>query len=328
MVTLLAGPANNHPMVFKVHKDVLLRFPFFQIALRKHGYLEAGEEKIHFVEKIPDLFHKVVQFMYEGEFYPRIMTKKEIKTEYIESKAAFLEIPMKVVRDVFNPAPEIFTAALASSVTCGAHLTTMETLVVVRELIQLMCLAHKYEIPTLSEKCLEKLRLCPFGTREVAALLEYVVTQVQDTQASANIYNFLYQQVGMHRLRLDTYPNFQELYQNAAIYSSIINLILAKGQEMAVEFIRTCVAAGLPVAQCISEVRVIDNLNKYGADDTFVSKFGSAKKGEMFIGMDSKVVVDNRGLIIVNNQRQAPGMVFPSDSFHVLQKVKPAAPGK
>jgi hypothetical protein len=264
--------------------------------------------------------------MYEGEFYPRIMTKKEIKTENKEIKAAFLEIPMKVVRDVFNPTPEIFTAALASSVACGAYLTTMETLVVVRELIQLMCLVHKYELPTLSEKCLEKLRLCPFGTREVAALLEYIVIQVQDTQASAIIYKFLYQQVGMHRLRLDTCPTFQELYQNPAIHSSIINLILSKGQEMALEFIRISVAAGLPVAQCIREVRVIDSLNKYGADDKFACKFGSAQKGEIFIGMVPEIHVDKRGLVVVNNQRQAPGMVFPSDSFHVLKQVKQAAP--
>lgn len=333
-VSLLAGPPNNHPMVFKVHKEVLLRIPFFQAALRTHGYIEAQEEKIHFVEQSPDLFHKVVQFMYEGDCHPRMTSDKLVKGKMMATNVASkspvqskidLEVPLMVVRDVPYPVPEIYSTTLFSSVACGAHLTTTETFTTVREIIEVLCLAQRYEITGLSARCLEKLKLCPFGTREVAALVESVLIQVQETQASAAVYEFLYHKVGLHRTRLDSCVAFQALYTIPSIQASTINMVLSKGQDTVVDFIHTSVAMGHQLAHCKRDVKVSDSLSKYGPDNTFISKFGSANKGEMFAA--KQITVDKRRLIMVSNNLMPGGMVYPVDFFVLLEKAKPGREG-
>jgi hypothetical protein len=309
LVTLSVGPEENNPGVFQVHKHVLLQFPFFQAALRQNTFVESQEEKISFVEEDPVQFYNVVEFMYEGQCYPRIRTENECDT---------LEVSLMVVRDVAGIEPEEYRSSLDGSIACGSHLTTSETLETVTGIIRLLCLAQRYELISLSNHCLEKLKLCPFGTREVAALVEHISTQVPETKATAEIYEFLYEKIRIHRLRLDVCSSFQLLYENEAVPAPTINTLLSTSVAIQADFIHKNSNAGQTIAYCIIEVKAEKCLAKYGpdTDDHYVSKFGSARVGEMFIAEDN--TCDSRGLFTARNTWDGKLMAFPKSSFHFL----------
>jgi hypothetical protein len=313
-VEVSVGREEELSVSFQVHKHILLQYPFFKAALREDAYKEGNDNKISFPEEDPRLFRHVIEYLYEGQCAPRIISE--------DGKPSTLDTSLLVVRNLKDAEPEEYGSSLEASVGCGAHLTTDDTLSIVTTIIKLACLGHRYLLDGLHKHCLQKLQLCPFGTREVAALVKHILTQVPNTQASAEIYRFLDEKVRVHRLRLYTCPAFQQLFANPSLSSCELLELLSTGQSRATDFVHENMLEGFNIAFCITEVKVSDCVAKYGPDDAsnYVTKFGSAKKGEAFLTKSKSG--DSRGIFVAKNFISTTNgeviMAFPWTSFRVV----------
>jgi hypothetical protein len=220
-----------------------------------------------------------------------------------------------VVRDVHGAKQEQYGLELMRGITCGSYLTTTESLAIVTGIVEVLCLAHKYLIFELSDYCLEKLKLCPFGTREVAMLLELVVTQVLERKATASLYDFLRDNMRIHRLRLMDCVTFQRLYD--IIHTSTISELLASVDVLQAEFIDKATKKGLTVLRFITEVKVNTSSRIYGPNDNYNTKFGSAKQGEVYVTAHPEA--DQRRIITAANGQDLKIMAYPKVAFEFMK---------
>lgn len=75
IVTLTVGMDGR---LFAAHEDVLLQSPFFEQAL-KGGYLEqsyAQSRRIALPDEEPEVFSAVLEYLYKGDYYPRLLHNK------------------------------------------------------------------------------------------------------------------------------------------------------------------------------------------------------------------------------------------------------------
>lgn len=72
IVTLTVGREGR---LFAAHEDVLCQAPFFQKVL--HGnYLDAQNKRIALPEEEPEVFSAVLEYLYKGDYYPRLLHNK------------------------------------------------------------------------------------------------------------------------------------------------------------------------------------------------------------------------------------------------------------
>jgi hypothetical protein len=254
------------------------------------------------------VFYRLIEYIYEGQCYPQIKIKEEPPDT--------LEVPLMVVRGVPGALPESFEWFVKSSIACGSHLTTDETLSIVTDIIKLLCLAQRYEITDMSSCCLYKLRLCPFETREVTALVELVSTQIPETESTSKIYAFMYENIRIQKPRLDDCLAFERLFANGIVPSQTLLQILKTTKTKQVEYMRKLSVKNLGIAVCHEDVTAADSLSKYGPDDDQPYKFGSAKIGEVF---SARGGVIPEGLFLAINYPAEQGVVFHRSSFFFLK---------
>ncbi|KAF3767277.1 hypothetical protein M406DRAFT_345366 [Cryphonectria parasitica EP155] len=75
IVTLMVGGEGR---LFAAHEDVLCQSPFFKQALRG-GYLEqsyAQSRRIALPDEEPEVFSAVLEYLYKGDYYPRLLHNK------------------------------------------------------------------------------------------------------------------------------------------------------------------------------------------------------------------------------------------------------------
>lgn len=75
IVTLTIGMEGR---LFAAHEDILLQSPFFEQAL-KGGYLEqsyAQSRRIALPDEEPEVFSAVLEYLYKGDYYPRLLHNK------------------------------------------------------------------------------------------------------------------------------------------------------------------------------------------------------------------------------------------------------------
>jgi hypothetical protein len=72
IVTLTVGREGR---LFAAHEDVLCQSPFFGV-LCKGQYLEAQSKRIVLPEEEPEVFSAVLEYLYKGDYYPRLLHNK------------------------------------------------------------------------------------------------------------------------------------------------------------------------------------------------------------------------------------------------------------
>ncbi|KAI4215261.1 MAG: hypothetical protein LQ351_002160 [Letrouitia transgressa] len=72
IVTLLVG---CEPRVFAAHEDVLSLSPFFAAAL-KGQFFESTSKRIALPDEEPEIFSCVLEYLYKGDYYPRLLFNK------------------------------------------------------------------------------------------------------------------------------------------------------------------------------------------------------------------------------------------------------------
>jgi len=72
IVTLTVG---HEGRLFAAHEDVLCQAPFFEKVLRGN-YLDAQNKRIALPEEEPEIFSAVLEYLYKGDYYPRLLHNK------------------------------------------------------------------------------------------------------------------------------------------------------------------------------------------------------------------------------------------------------------
>ena len=71
-MTLSIGPAAR---LFAAHENILTISPFFA-AITRNQYLESRTKRISLPEEIPEIFSSILEFLYKGDYYPKLSHNK------------------------------------------------------------------------------------------------------------------------------------------------------------------------------------------------------------------------------------------------------------
>lgn len=69
--------------LFAAHEDVLSLSPYFAAAL-KGQFLDGGAKKLELPDEEPEVLSCVLEFLYKGDYYPRLMHNKRRNTWDLE----------------------------------------------------------------------------------------------------------------------------------------------------------------------------------------------------------------------------------------------------
>jgi hypothetical protein len=80
IVTIIVGPDQR---LFAAHEDVLSHSPFFASALRDQ-FFESNTRRIDLPTEEPEIFSCVLEYLYKGDYYPRLVHDKRRSTWMLE----------------------------------------------------------------------------------------------------------------------------------------------------------------------------------------------------------------------------------------------------
>lgn len=81
IITLIVGPEQR---LFAAHEDVLCISPFFASACRNQ-FLDNTSKRIALPDEEPEIFSSVLEYLYKGDYYPRLVHDKRRGTWALES---------------------------------------------------------------------------------------------------------------------------------------------------------------------------------------------------------------------------------------------------
>ncbi|KAL9089266.1 MAG: hypothetical protein Q9165_005834 [Trypethelium subeluteriae] len=81
IITLCVG---HEKRLFAAHEDVLCHSPFFQAACRGQ-FLQNGAKRLDLPEEVPEIFSSVLEYLYKGDYSPRLEYDKKRRTWHIQS---------------------------------------------------------------------------------------------------------------------------------------------------------------------------------------------------------------------------------------------------
>ncbi|ROT35004.1 hypothetical protein SODALDRAFT_321088 [Sodiomyces alkalinus F11] len=81
IVTLVIG---SEQRLFAAHEDVLCVSPFFHNALRGN-FMEDAPRRIALPDEEPEIFSSVLEYLYKGDYYPRLIHNKRRNSWELES---------------------------------------------------------------------------------------------------------------------------------------------------------------------------------------------------------------------------------------------------
>ena len=83
IVTLVIGQEQR---IFAAHENVLATSPFFQSVLQNQ-MLDSQSKKISLPDEEPEIFSSVLEYLYKGDYYPRLVHNKKRNSWELESPA-------------------------------------------------------------------------------------------------------------------------------------------------------------------------------------------------------------------------------------------------
>lgn len=89
IVTLTVGAEGR---LFAAHEDVLCQAPFFAAACRDH-FIEAQSRRIYLPDEEPEVFSAVLEYLYKGDYYPRLLHSRHRNSWELEDRARSPQAP-------------------------------------------------------------------------------------------------------------------------------------------------------------------------------------------------------------------------------------------
>ncbi|MCJ1372657.1 hypothetical protein MMC20_003882 [Loxospora ochrophaea] len=102
IITLCIGPEQR---LFAAHEDVLSASPYFA-AICRGQFLESTTKRVNLSEEIPEVFSSVLEYLYKGDYYPRILHNKRQNNWELEDSASSNGGRGAVESTVFHPATQ------------------------------------------------------------------------------------------------------------------------------------------------------------------------------------------------------------------------------
>jgi len=81
IVTVAVGKDQR---LFAAHEDVLSRSPWFAEACRAQFFESPGQRQINLPDEEPEVFSAVLEYLYKGDYYPRLMHDRKRNTWSLE----------------------------------------------------------------------------------------------------------------------------------------------------------------------------------------------------------------------------------------------------
>lgn len=72
--------------LFAAHEDILSRSPYFA-AICRGQFLESAAKRVNLPEELPEVFSSVLEYLYKGDYYPRIIHNKRRNVSELEGNA-------------------------------------------------------------------------------------------------------------------------------------------------------------------------------------------------------------------------------------------------
>jgi BTB/POZ domain len=83
IITLVVGPDQR---LFAAHEDVLCVSSFFQSACRGQ-FLQSNGKRIILPEESPEILSSILEFLYKGDYYPKLLHNKRKDTWELEDRS-------------------------------------------------------------------------------------------------------------------------------------------------------------------------------------------------------------------------------------------------
>ncbi|CAL8583508.1 hypothetical protein XPA_009130 [Xanthoria parietina] len=80
IITICVGPEKR---LFAAHEDVLSHSSFFA-AICRGQFLETATKRVSLPEELPEIFSSVLEYLYKGDYYPRLLHNKRRNTWELE----------------------------------------------------------------------------------------------------------------------------------------------------------------------------------------------------------------------------------------------------
>ena len=102
IVTLCVGPGQR---LFAAHEDVLSTSPFFA-AICRGQFLESASKRVNLPEESPEVFSSVLEYLYKGDYYPRLLHNKRRNAWELEDTVDNDGVRGAVESTVYHPTTE------------------------------------------------------------------------------------------------------------------------------------------------------------------------------------------------------------------------------
>ncbi|KIY03413.1 uncharacterized protein Z520_00104 [Fonsecaea multimorphosa CBS 102226] len=132
IVTLVVG---REQRLFAAHEDVLCHSPYFAAAL-KGNFLDGDSKRVELPDEEPEILSCVLEFLYKGDYYPRLLHNKRRNTWDLED-----------AQDLIKNGGRGNTASTICLPDAGGD--------VLRDTV-VYCAAEKYGLEELKRLCLRK----------------------------------------------------------------------------------------------------------------------------------------------------------------------------
>ncbi|KAL8785011.1 MAG: hypothetical protein Q9213_003604 [Squamulea squamosa] len=80
IITICVGPEQR---LFAAHEDVISHSPFFA-AICRGQFFETATKKVNLPDELPEIFSSVLEYLYKGDYYPRLLHNKRRNTWELE----------------------------------------------------------------------------------------------------------------------------------------------------------------------------------------------------------------------------------------------------
>jgi hypothetical protein len=150
IVTLTVGREGR---LFAAHEDVLCQSPFFEAACRGQ-YLDAQSKRISLPDEEPEVFSAVLEYLYKGDYYPRLIHNKRHNSWELEDAGAPSRSPYPSPHPEDIPGAGGGGRAAPSAVEATVYLSSVGQYLL-RDTV-VYCAADRYGLDELKRLALRK----------------------------------------------------------------------------------------------------------------------------------------------------------------------------
>lgn len=176
IITLQVGQEGR---LFAAHEDVLCLSPFFAAAV-KGKFLSSHSKRIELPDEEPEIFSCVLEYLYKGDYYPRLLHSKRRDTWTLEDSHVGGSVQG-------TPKLNIDGGGRATSVSATSWISSEDSYLL-RDTV-VYCLAEKYGLEELKALALRKQGLqsgIEVGTILMSARYAYEHTPDTDSRLRAH----------------------------------------------------------------------------------------------------------------------------------------------